>query len=193
MQKSGRNNPCPSCGRTKDADCRWSDDVIFCHQGSNHGPDQSLKVGDTILIDGAPWALVKTQGGYDGNAFVFKPHQNRDWSEPSGVNRREILDLRARRAVAAFSIERFLTRFDEVWNSPDFHDQTPDQLRETFSLITAVRMDGIGLEKSLPKLWRQHPNLKSQFENRVNAAQQGITALHEDALHFRRHYLGEDA
>jgi hypothetical protein len=28
---SGRNRPCPVCGRTKDPDCRWNDEVVFCH------------------------------------------------------------------------------------------------------------------------------------------------------------------
>ncbi|MEO0356478.1 MAG: hypothetical protein AAF268_16780, partial [Cyanobacteria bacterium P01_A01_bin.3] len=28
---SGRSRPCPICDRTKDQDCRWNDDVVFCH------------------------------------------------------------------------------------------------------------------------------------------------------------------
>jgi hypothetical protein len=28
---SGRYNPCPICGRTKDQDCHWNDEVVFCH------------------------------------------------------------------------------------------------------------------------------------------------------------------
>jgi CRISPR-associated protein Cmr3 len=28
---SGRHNPCPICGRTKDQDCHWNDPVVFCH------------------------------------------------------------------------------------------------------------------------------------------------------------------
>ncbi|MGP1385717.1 MAG: DUF3987 domain-containing protein [Thainema sp.] len=28
---SGRARPCPICDRTKDADCRWTDQVVFCH------------------------------------------------------------------------------------------------------------------------------------------------------------------
>ncbi len=28
---SRRNRPCPICGRTKDPDCRWNDEVVFCH------------------------------------------------------------------------------------------------------------------------------------------------------------------
>ncbi|MFG6104892.1 DUF3987 domain-containing protein [Leptothoe sp. EHU-05/26/07-4] len=30
-QYSGRSNPCPICDRTKDKDCRWNEEVVFCH------------------------------------------------------------------------------------------------------------------------------------------------------------------
>ncbi|MGJ3250514.1 MAG: hypothetical protein ACFE0J_05200 [Elainellaceae cyanobacterium] len=28
---SGRSRPCPICDRTKDPDCRWNEEVVFCH------------------------------------------------------------------------------------------------------------------------------------------------------------------
>ncbi|MEL7313466.1 MAG: hypothetical protein AAFN08_00760 [Cyanobacteria bacterium J06559_3] len=28
---SGRDRPCPICGRTQDQGCHWNDDVVFCH------------------------------------------------------------------------------------------------------------------------------------------------------------------
>ena len=32
MRSSGRNNPCPICGRVKDGDCRWNDGgLVLCH------------------------------------------------------------------------------------------------------------------------------------------------------------------
>ena len=32
MRSSGRNNPCPMCGRVKDGDCRWNDcGLVLCH------------------------------------------------------------------------------------------------------------------------------------------------------------------
>ncbi|NEQ98244.1 MAG: hypothetical protein F6K30_16250 [Cyanothece sp. SIO2G6] len=30
-QQSGQHNPCPICQRTKDSDCRWNAEVVFCH------------------------------------------------------------------------------------------------------------------------------------------------------------------
>jgi hypothetical protein len=35
-QHSGQGNPCPICGRTKDGDCRWNDEVVLCHTHVDH-------------------------------------------------------------------------------------------------------------------------------------------------------------
>lgn len=32
FQRSRRHNPCPICGRTKDSDCSWNDEVFLCHE-----------------------------------------------------------------------------------------------------------------------------------------------------------------
>lgn len=93
MRRSGRNNPCPVCGRNTDGDCRWNDDVIFCHVGSKFSPPDHLQIGDLIDLNGEQWALVKTGGGYDNSAHIFKPHQQR-YSRPD----RQI-DLQQRRAL----------------------------------------------------------------------------------------------
>lgn len=31
FQHSGEGHPCPLCGRTKDSDCRWNEEVVLCH------------------------------------------------------------------------------------------------------------------------------------------------------------------
>lgn len=40
FQQSGQDSPCPLCGRTKDADCRWNKELVLCHtyidQDTNH-------------------------------------------------------------------------------------------------------------------------------------------------------------
>ena len=52
-QRSGRNSPCPACGRTKDPDCRWRPgEVILCHTGLDEVP------GAVVTIDGAEWAVI---------------------------------------------------------------------------------------------------------------------------------------
>lgn len=34
---SGRSRPCPICGRIKDQDCRWNEEVVFCHTHVDQG------------------------------------------------------------------------------------------------------------------------------------------------------------
>ena len=191
MQRSGRNNPCPSCGRVSDGDCAWSDDVIFCHAGSNHGPDPSLKIGDTVFIDGKPWALVKTGAGYSGAAHVFKPHQDRDWKADKGVNRREILDNRAKRSLAALSIERFFNACLNSWQIKDFHSLNAYQLQQAIETIEGAHEMGIELSRSVQTIWRQHHDLRDLHKDRFNAYIKQIKTERDDLNHFRKHYLGE--
>ena len=72
MRSSGRNNPCPVCGRTKDTDCRWNDAKILCHTGTD------LRPGDTLTIARQKWAFIHHKGGFSGMAAVFKPHRERN-------------------------------------------------------------------------------------------------------------------
>jgi hypothetical protein len=69
---SGRGNPCPICGRTKDGDCRWGDDWIACHSGA---AANSLKPGQTIEAEGCTWYLSRTGGGHSGMAHIYRPHR----------------------------------------------------------------------------------------------------------------------
>lgn len=73
---SSRRSPCPVCSRTHDHDCRWSDDLILCHSGSN------LPIGRTLTIAGQEWALVATDAGHSGCAAKFKPHTPREHAGP---------------------------------------------------------------------------------------------------------------
>ena len=75
MEYSSRKKPCPICGRFKDADCRWNDEVIFCHKGSNFAPPSHLKIGDVLTVNSLNWALVKVNAGHSGRAHIFKPHR----------------------------------------------------------------------------------------------------------------------
>ncbi|QNI54646.1 hypothetical protein SynBIOSE41_02141 [Synechococcus sp. BIOS-E4-1] len=71
MKSSGHNQPCPVCSRVKDADCRFNDEVVLCHTGTD------LRPGDTITISGAQWAFIHHKGGFSGMAAVFMPHRER--------------------------------------------------------------------------------------------------------------------
>jgi len=185
MHHSGRNHSCPVCSRVKDADCRWSDEIILCHTGTD------LRPGSTIAIDGRQWALIRHNGGFSGQAAVFRPHRA-DRSISTG-NTSLDLDRKARRAVASFSVQRFLDRFQSCWNLPDFHSLPPDDLRQAFALIDTTYADGLALSRSLAPIWREQPDFAALNRWRIESCIKSLKHQHQDALDFRRIYLGEVA
>mgnify|MGYP000185422219 CR=1 FL=1 len=82
--RSGKKNPCPICGRTKDDKCAFKNDTIHCYCGvSNSPPD--LKLGGIIQINYGStrdWALVKKNAGFSGNHCIFIPNKPLDKSKP---------------------------------------------------------------------------------------------------------------
>jgi hypothetical protein len=72
MLPSSKRNPCPICGRTKDNDCRITQDgsLAICHHGSTHHPPSGLYKGKVIDgLDGRQWAF--TGDSKDGRGAVF--------------------------------------------------------------------------------------------------------------------------
>jgi len=68
---SGRRNPCPVCGRTKDSDCRWNE-VCHCRTYAK----VHLRRGDTVRgHDGQQWAYLGDSDG--GRWAMFRPHRER--------------------------------------------------------------------------------------------------------------------
>ena len=191
MKRSGRNNPCPSCGRTSDADCRWTDDVIFCHCGSSHGPDQSLRVGETVFIDNRKWALVKRDGGFDGAAFVFKPHKERDAVVDRGVNRQQLLTKQAKRSIASVSLERFFDAYRAAWDVKDLHSLNAYQLSEGIKCIENAARIGRDLSLNVDKIWREHHDLRDLHKGAFEACLSSINAQVADLAHHRVHFLNE--
>jgi len=190
MRSSGRNNPCPICGRTKDGDCRWTDDVIFCHCGSTQSPSQSLRIGDTIALNGAKWALIKTNGGFDGAAFVFKPHQ-----EKSGGSRRRVPDSprelstkQAKRSIASVSLERFFDAYRAAWDVNDLHTLNAHRLNEAIKDIEGAARIGRDLSRSVDSIWR---DLKDLYKGAFEACLSSINEQVKELAHFRTFYLGE--
>ena len=188
---SGRNTPCPICSRDTDGDCRWNDDVIFCHNGSSFAPPQDLRIGDITTIAGRPWALVKTNAGYDGAAHVFKPHRERETPSAAPQPKATDIDHKARSAVAKFMLDRFLDKFAECWDLDDFHTLTIDQLRKAFELVYQTDRDGIALATQLQSFWRDFPELRDVYKDKVEACMKSLRYQRRDVDHFRNHYLGE--
>ena len=119
MKSSGHNQPCPVCSRVKDADCRFNDEVVLCHTGTD------LRPGDTITISGAQWAFIHHNGGFSGMAAVFKPHREKELSRgqrPQTPNTaQELLSRQTKRSQWAHILDQFHDAYDEAWNIPDLY------------------------------------------------------------------------
>ena len=193
MKHSGNNNPCPSCGRKKDSDCRWTDDVIFCHCGSTHSPNQSLHIGDTVPLNGEKWALVKTNGGFDGAAFVFKPHQDKSVGSRRRVRAspQELSTKQAKRSIASVSLERFFDAYRAAWDVKDFHTLNAHQLNEAIKVIEGAACIGRDLSRSVDKVWHEHHDLRDLHKGAFEACLSSINEQVKELAHFRAHYLGE--
>lgn len=123
LQRSGRNNPCPSCGRVKDGDCAFNSETILCHQGSDPRPTDNLRPGDTIVINGTVWALIRHNAGYSGCADLLKPHNDRSPVPMTRAERRahdavigETNRLLADRKAVLFALVKKVRRHvDPIW------------------------------------------------------------------------------
>ena len=189
MHRSGPKSPCPACGRTKDTDCAWAHDIIFCHQGSTNGVG-NLKIGDVIKADGTEWALTSRKGGFDGAAAVFRPHRPRPRFQAS-THPREAVRKQADVAAARVALNGFYDAFQRAWDVPDFHTLTPDQLREATTLITAAHERGVLLGGMVQQLWREAPEMAERHRDRFEGYRRSIQAQLNDLQHFRSYYLGE--
>ncbi len=186
MKRSGRRNPCPICQRVKDSDCAWTEDVAFCHSGSD------LSIGQTIDVDGQPWALVKLNAGFSGHAAVFKPHEERHGSSlPNGVNREQILTRQAKRSISALALERFFNAFDAAWNVKDFHGLTSNELADAIAVIGKAHHNSIEMSATAQTIWRDHHDLRDLYRDRFDACALNLQHQVNDLNHFRSFYLGE--
>ena len=88
LNASSRRTPCPICGRTKDGDCRISDELVLCHYGSTKHPPQQLKPGQVIPgDDGQEWAF--TGDAKDGRTAAYTRHKPRPTNHQAPVQARQ--------------------------------------------------------------------------------------------------------
>ena len=187
MQHSSQRTACPICGRRKDHDCRWSDDVILCHTGSD------LRPGDTLTIAGRQWAFIRPDGGHSGRAAVFKPHRprNRGTDNKHTPNTaQQLLSRQAKRHQWAEVLAQFFAAFDAAWNVPDFYTATPQQLAAAFSTIDDAQAKAAALTPHLQAIWRECPDLKQLHRLRVEHCLKTIAYMAEDARQFKQNDLG---
>ena len=188
MRRSSKKNPCPICNRSKDSDCSFSEDVVFCHQGSTHAPPANLSVGDVITRQGKEWALIKTNGGFDGAAALFKPHTplpKRKYYSPSQrideeAKRRNLINAQKK------LIEEFIKLAQAALDVLDFESAPPDELKESFALIEKAYFQG----REIREIIGFCPEL-ADWISLVDDANKQLNYQYKDQLYFRKHYLGE--
>lgn len=179
LKQSSRREPCPVCGRNQDGDCRFTEDLILCHQGTRFGPPQHLRPGDVVSVNGKPWALIRTDAGFDGAAHEFRPDRGaRPTSQPRRLRRKH--QRRASRLL-----HEVMRDIDAALAVPEFIHSTPDELEVSFRLIDTAAAKASAL---LPSL--QGHSLREQVLLLKEAVKQ-LNHQQRDANHFRNHYLGE--
>ena len=188
MKSSGHNQPCPVCSRVKDADCRFNDEVVLCHTGTD------LRPGDTITISGAQWAFIHHNGGFSGSAAVFKPHREKELTRgqrlhtPSSAQ--ELLSRQTKRSQWAHILDQFHDAYDEAWNIPDLYTCIPNQFQSACAAITDAQAKAAALRPHLRTIWRDHEDLSQLHRLRVEAQLKSIAYIAEDLRQFQQNELG---
>ena len=191
MQYSSKRNPCPVCARDKDSDCRWNDEVIFCHCGSSFAPPSHLKVGKTLIVNGIEQALVKTDAGHSGRAFVFKPHKplgkSFNYSPQLYKEQQNKNDELFRIAVSAF--EDYL-KVSKAALECDAQQCTLEQLREYKRLIERAVEEGKELKTIMLQMQRNDKRYTDYLEL-LDQRSKEINNLKNEADNFCWAHLGE--
>jgi hypothetical protein len=189
-QRSGRHNPCPACGRTKDADCAWTDDAILCHQGAEPRPTDGLRPGQTIEINGVLWALIRSDAGYSGCADLLKPHEG----PPVRLSRaeytlREQL-LRKAKARLAEQKQTFLSLVAAVQQHVDPYWLTLSELESQQIEQERAWLVGSTYTKELNAMRRHGLNQREEVRATAKLLKE-VTYQRKGTRAYRRNCLGE--
>ena len=194
MEYSSRKKPCPICGRFKDADCRWNDEVIFCHKGSNFAPPSHLKIGDVLTVNSLNWALVKVNAGHSGRAHVFVPHRPiKKNSIYSSATYREQLQKRNiifRETVSSF--ENYLKISKSLIVDKDYQKFNLNEIRRLRQQINIASQYGIELKKIMIEM-RRNDKRYTDYIELIDQRHKEIIYLKKNFESFFLEYLGDIA
>ena len=182
--QSGRRNACPICGRTKDDDCRWNDEVILCHTGTD------LKPGATVTVGDKEWAFIHHKGGFSGMAAVFHPHRplERAATKPRRIIRTKRDQINE--AQWAEVLRQFHAAADETWNTPEFCSCNPEQLEKVAAVINNAQRKATLLARDIRQVWRDFPALEQQHRLQTESELRDIAQLSEQLRQFKLQELG---
>jgi hypothetical protein len=185
---SGRNAPCPICGRNTDDKCRWHDDLIACHQGDTFSPPAGLSKGSVLNVQGSPWAVVNLQGGFSGCAVVFKPHVDRHWFTPAARK----TEARVQ-AVLLPTLQQLFARCRQYVQAclamPPLEGCTLQQLQAELAHAEVTVLNLTALRGPLVRARRQAPEM-NRFVRAVDHWLRLVTYQLRDLERFMRVQLG---
>ena len=194
MEYSSRKKPCPICGRFKDADCRWNDDVIFCHKGSNFAPPSHLKIGDVLTVNSLNWALVKVNAGHSGRAHIFKPHRPLEKKiNYFSITYKEQLqkkNILFRDTVSSF--ENYLKISKSLLFNKDYQKFNLNEIRRLRQQINVGSQYGIELKKIMIEMCRNDKRYTDYIEL-IDQRHKEIIYLKKNFESFFLEYLGDIA
>ena len=194
MEYSSRKKPCPICGRFKDADCRWNDEVIFCHKGSNFAPPSHLKIGDVLTVNSLNWALVKVNAGHSGRAHIFKLHRPLEKKiNYSSITYKEKLqkqNILFRETVSSF--ENYLKISKSLIVDKDYQKFNLIEIRRLRKQINIASQYGIELKKIMIEM-RRNDKRYSDYIELIDQRHKEIIDLKKNFESFFLEYLGDIA
>jgi len=147
FRRSGKNNPCPICDRTKDDKCAWNDSVINCYNGVSNYPPQDLKIGETFLMDigsmpRGKWALVATNKGFSGNHHIFIPDKPRKYEkklkvEKISINKlNKLFNILSEQVTEALRLDPMFLTLEQL---EEFSTNTDEALERTNILLRLAK------------------------------------------------------
>lgn len=155
--RSSKKTPCPVCGRTKDADCAWTKDLILCHQSDSNQTIASLRIGDVINADGQKWALVKVNAGFSGKAAVFRPH--REGQEKSVLTYQQmqsaqVVQVADRQEAVEESMHQLVKAIDKTLEMAPIEYMLDEEIKMERDLAHVALEEAKGMVKELTLLAR---------------------------------------
>ncbi len=190
LKRSGPRHPCPACGRVKDADCAWGEEIILCHQGKDPRPTDSMRPGQTIKLKGQVWALIRTNAGHSGCADLLRPHRGGQIKFESKTER-----LAFERVINAaedrLKLQRlaFLKAASVVRGHRDPYWQTLEELNECQEREEEAIAMGVTLQQETTAVKRHSRRREDTKAIAVLIKELGYQAAHTRA--WRKNQLGE--
>ena len=191
FKRSGKNNPCPICDRTKDDKCAWNDSVINCYNGVSNYPPQDLKIGETFLMDigsmpKGKWALVATNKGFSGNHHIFIPDKPRKYEkklkiEKISINKlNKLFNLLSEEVTEALRLDPMLLTLEQLEEVSKKTDEALERTKIVLSLAKKFPQKELTYNIQLGNLFETTKSYFHKLKNRQEQIRQ-----------FRAEQLGE--